>query len=351
LARSGLKLFGSRALQRSFISLARVAIRASGKAVAKALSSAKTKRTARPVAKPVAQRVRPKQEFQTQTTAVWTSGLSGTRRYRLCKPPGSKSTERLPLLVMLHGCAQDAQALASVSQMNQVAARENFLVLYPEQGRASNLQGCWNWFATRSGQAQGEAEAIASMIEQVSRLQPVDPNRVALAGLSAGASMAALLATRHPQRYRAVAMHSGVAPGVAQSQAGALSAMRGRGTTAATPLSSGMDGVPLPPLLVIHGSADTVVVPANAVNAAQRWAACEDARATAPRTLQRGARYAVTITDYLKQRRVVVSHCLINGLGHAWSGGATHMAFSDPKGPNASRMIWAFANRQFAGNS
>lgn len=251
---------------------------------------------------------------------------------------------------MLHGCAQDAQTLASVTQMNRVALRENFLVLYPEQSRASNLQGCWNWFATRSGQAQREADAIASMIEQVSRLQPVDPDRVALAGLSAGASMAALLATRHPGRYRAVAMHSGVSPGVAQSQASALGAMRGRRTAATTALSSGLNGAPLPPLLVIHGSADSIVVPSNAVDTAQRWARCEGAHAVAPRTVQRGARYAVTVTDYLKQRSVVVTHCLINGLGHAWSGGAAHLAYSDPKGPNASRMIWAFVARQFALN-
>ena len=187
------------------------------------------------------------------------------------------------------------------------------------------------------------------MIEQISRMQPVDPNRVALAGLSAGASMAALLATRHPQRYRAVAMHSGVAPGVAQSQAGALSAMCGRRSAAVTALSPGIGGAPLPPLLVIPGSAYTVVVPANAVDTAQRWAACAGARAAAPRTVQRGERYAVTVTDYLKERRVEVSHCLVNGLGHAWSGGAAHMAYSDPKGPNASRMIWAFAARQFSG--
>lgn len=71
-------------------------------------------------------------------------------------------------------------------------------------------------------------------------------------------------------------------------------------------------------------------------------------QSVAPRIVQRGARYAVTITDYVKQRRVVVTHCLINGLGHAWSGGADGLAYSDPKGPNASRMIWAFAARQFA---
>ena len=314
--------------------MARVAVRASSKVMAKALRPAKTTRPKTRGAKPVA--------------AGWTAGLAGSLRYRLFKPPDMDPTERKPLLVMLHGCAQDAQTLASVSQMNRVAARENFLVLYPEQNRTFNLQGCWNWFATRTGQAQREADAIAAMIELLIHLRPVDPDRVVLVGLSAGASMAALLATRYPRRYRAVVMHSGVAPGVAKSQASALSAMRGRNTTAPTPLSAGIAGAHLPPLLVIHGSADTIVVPTNAVHTAQRWASCLGAQPVAPRTVQRGARYAVTMTDYVKQRRTVVTHCLVNGLGHAWSGGAARLAYSDPKGPDASRMIWAFATRHFA---
>ena len=353
MAKRGFNLFGTRAFRRSLNNMARVAVRASAKAVAKALRPAKPPRSNRTIAKPVAVSGRPKPGTPATPIRIagWTSGLAGSRRYRLFKPPGSLAAERLPLLVMLHGCAQDAQSLASVSQMNRVAVRENFLVLYPEQSRASNLQGCWNWFATRSGQAQHEADAIASMIEQVTRLHPVDPDRIALAGLSAGASMAALLATRHPRRFRAVAMHSGVAPGVAKSQASALGAMRGRRTIATTPLPAGSNGAHLPPLLLIHGSADTVVVPSNAVDTAQRWAACEGAQAVAPRTVQRGARYAVTITDYEQQRRIVVTHCLINGLGHAWSGGAAHLAYSDSKGPNASRMIWAFVARQLAANT
>jgi len=37
---------------------------------------------------------------------------------------------------------------------------------------------------------------------------PVDRDRIAIAGLSAGASMAALLVTRHPGRFKALMMHS-----------------------------------------------------------------------------------------------------------------------------------------------
>jgi poly(3-hydroxybutyrate) depolymerase len=64
--------------------------------------------------------------------------------------------------------------------------------------------------------------------------------------------------------------------------------------------------------------------------------------------VQRGARYPANITDYRSPGRLVATLCEIVGLGHAWSGGAGSQTYSDPKGPDASRMIWAFAARQFA---
>ncbi|MDQ6680284.1 MAG: PHB depolymerase family esterase, partial [Pseudomonadota bacterium] len=136
-------------------------------------------------------------------------GPAGARRYRLYRPPGVQLGERLPLIVMLHGCGQDAQSFAASTKMNRVAARERFLVLYPEQDRMSNAQGCWNWFETRSGRHHGEAALIMKAIDQVCLLYSSDRAQVAVAGLSAGASMAALLVTRHPERFKAVVMHSG----------------------------------------------------------------------------------------------------------------------------------------------
>ena len=38
----------------------------------------------------------------------------------------------------------------------------------------------------------------------------------------------------------------------------------------------------------------------------------------------------------------------IETLGHAWSGGAANQSYSDGKGPDASRMLWAFVAKQFA---
>lgn len=46
---------------------------------------------------------------------------------------------------------------------------------------------------------------------------------------------------------------------------------------------------------------------------------------------------------------MVVSLGLVAGMGHAWSGGAEGMPFSDATGPDASALIWAFVKRQFPG--
>lgn len=284
-------------------------------------------------------------------SANWTTGIAigaaGPRRYRLYKPSGILRNERLPLLVMLHGCGQDADALASSSRMNTVAARERFFVLYPEQDRLANAQGCWNWYDTRTGRAQAEAHSIGAAIEQICQSQAVDRSRVAVAGISAGAGMAVLLATHHPERFRAIAMHSGIAPGVAHSSASAIKAMFGRSVTT-SPLPAIAPDIRLPALLVIHGAADHVVAPANGAEAAMRWGERVGARVSKPRRVQRGARYAATLTDYRKSGRLIATHCAVEQLGHAWSGGAAGQPYSDPKGPDASRMIWSFIARQFA---
>ena len=268
-------------------------------------------------------------------------GPAGMRRYRLFRPAGVATSERLPLLVMLHGCAQDADGFALSTRMNRLAARERFLVLYPEQDRIANPQGCWNWYDTRSGRAFAEAATVLAAIDQVSRLYPADSGRVALAGLSAGASLGALIAMRHPERFRAVVMHSGVSPGTASSTAQALSAMRGWRVVGAPPSQA-----PLPPLLVIHGSRDPVVASANARQAAEWWAAGSNAAESPPRAVQRGQRRGMTVTDFKARGRTAATLCEIDGLGHAWSGGDGRHPFGDADGPDASRLAWAFVLRQ-----
>lgn len=282
----------------------------------------------------------------------WHKGLAlgpaGARRYALFRPPGLQRNEELPLLVMLHGCGQDAAAFARSTGMNRLATRERCLLLYPEQDRLANAQGCWNWFDTRSGRARAEALSILQAIDQVCLSQPVDRSRVVIAGLSAGASLAALLVTQQPARFCALMMHSGVPPGTADSGLSALRAMRGRNHTAALVASPASMAADWPALLVLQGSADGVVAPANGRAAVTAWADAAGAKTGPARQVQRGKRYPMTVTDSrCADGRTVATLVEVAGLGHAWSGGAAGQPFSDPRGPDASRLLWAFAVRQF----
>lgn len=327
------------------------------KAFARATKPVRAKAAAVPRARPQAAAVARTPRKPLPASGEWIAGIApgpaGARRFHLYVPPGLalRPGEKLPLLVMLHGCGQTGRELAASSRMNRLAVRHRFLVLYPEQERLANAHGCWNWFDRRSGKADAEAATLLAAIDGVARRHPVDTARVAVAGLSAGASMAALLAARYPDRFCAVAMHSGVAPGSADSATTAMAAMHGR-REAHLPEppqapATGAALAPLPPLLILHGDGDNVVSVRNAVATAELWAAALGARAGTVRTLQRGKRHAMRVTEYKARGRAQVTLREIVGLGHAWSGGATGMPYSDPAGPDASTLVWAFAARQF----
>lgn len=338
MARRIRKSLWGTSLQRTLGAMTRATLRSGtrawGKAASKAMQAAAGPKPARAGSRKSA-----------APATRWITGLgvgpSSVRRYRLCRPMSAVTPA--PLLVMLHGCDQDATGFARSTRLQALAARAGWMLLFPEQERLANPQGCWNWFETRTGRAFTEAASIVAAIDQACALHGADPARVAIAGLSAGASMAGLLALHDPQRFKAVAMHSGVAPGAAHSAATALSAMQGQRMP--QPLAP---NTTLPPLLVIQGSADPLVRPANGRAAAQLWADAAGALPSIPRLVQRGKRRAMTITDFKQRGRLVATLCEVAGLGHAWSGGAARQPYSDPQGPDASRLIMAFAARAFA---
>ena len=347
----------TRAYQRNLAAL----VRATQPAPRKKAVSAQARPERKVVAKPAPQRA-PLANPSEQWIAGVAPGPAGARRFHLFVPPGlvAGPGETFALLVMLHGCRQTGSDLAAISRMNRIATRKRFLVLYPEQERMANPQGCWNWYERRSGKADAEAATVLAAVDQVARRHPVDLSRVAVAGLSAGASMAALLAALYPTRFCAVAMHSGVAPGTAESAANALAAMRGTrdaqlpdawpalpAAMTDTGLPAAPQGLRLPPLLVLHGDADRVVSVRNATATALLWAQASGARATAERTVARGQRYPMRAVDFKLRGQLAVSLREIAGLDHAWSGGASRWPYSDPAGPDASALIWAFVARQF----
>jgi poly(hydroxyalkanoate) depolymerase family esterase len=274
---------------------------------------------------------------------------AGTRSYRLYVPSTYRG-EALPLVVMLHGCKQNPDDFAAGTGMNRLAEQHNCLVLYPGQAVKANGSNCWNWFSPADQRRdQGEPSIIADMTRQIMKEYSIDPERVYVAGLSAGGAMAAIMAASYPDMYAAVAIHSGLPVGSAHDVASAFSAMKGGMPGGQGPaLSPSRQPVPV---IVFHGDRDHTVHPDNGRKAlAQCMGMAADNgfaermsrnSKTAKGKTAQGRAYTQTI--FLNEiEQAVAEQWIIHGAGHAWSGGSKAGSYTDPKGPDASAEMMRF---------
>ncbi|MFO1107477.1 MAG: PHB depolymerase family esterase [Amaricoccus sp.] len=265
------------------------------------------------------------------------AGPEGTRGYKLYVPASGRGAEEpMPLVVMLHGCTQTPEDFARGTRMNALAEELRFLVAYPGQPREAHRGRCWNWYLPpHQGRGAGEPELIAGIVRDLLATQPVDPRRVYVAGLSAGACAALVLGARYPDLFAAVGAHSGMPVGAAHDLGSSLVAAR-YGAPGDRPALA-------IPTIVFHGEADPVVNARNGRYIALRAIAPYPGLTASVRTGRvPGGRGYVRTVHRVGRGRPVAEHWLIQGSGHGWSGGHPAGSFTDPAGPDASREMLRF---------
>ena len=206
----------------------------------------------------------------------------------------------------------------------------------------------------------GEAAIVAAQIRSVRRAYRIDRKRVLVAGMSAGGALAAIIGVRFPGLVAAVAVHSGVACGAASSAVAALSVAQHGPDQDVEQIASAARAAAAPralrvPLLAIHGDADSVVGPRNAVALVRQYLRLNDHPAASAntdptrlppadaerRTVLANGRTEV-VSEWRRDGRLVARHIEIMGLGHAWSGGDPALEYNDAGPPDATALVGDF---------
>ena len=296
-------------------------------------------------------------------------------KYKLYVPSEYTSDTESPLLVMLHGCGQNPDDFAAGTNMNTLAEKKNFLVLYPDMNHPLNPLdpagynpfGCWNWFLDKNQhRGEGHPKLIYEMIHEVKSKYKIDSNKVYAAGFSAGGSLACILGVTYPDVFSGIGIYSGLAYDAANvfflTDPMAEEAKRRMEKGVPDPYECGNNAFQemgeykkKMRVIVFHGTYDTTVNPINSQQVITQWAQTN--------FLVEGGIGLADVTPSLVKSDLIngksyTQHGFNNGdgepllelwmiddMGHSWSGGSPNGSYTDPSGPNATEIIWNFLSQ------
>jgi poly(hydroxyalkanoate) depolymerase family esterase len=297
----------------------------------------------------------------------WSGWLGATpwtwpsREYLVYVPRGYSRWKRRPMIVLLHGCRQTPEEIATGTRIAALADRHGWLVLLPRQTDKANPWRCWNWFDARTSAGDGETALVLAQLRVVRRAYRAHPRRIFVAGMSAGGALAATLGMDPRQTFAGAFVHSGIASGAASGPLVALDVMlHGADTKYESIAAAARVKNPgsVVPLCAIHGDRDEVVAQINSIQLVRQYlvrngqlepSESPPAELPAPdaeSSQQVGDGRTVRTSDYRSGDRVVVRLVRVAGLGHAWSGGDAALSYNDAEPPDATALLGEFIIEQ-----
>src|ERR1035441_9389897 len=133
-----------------------------------------------------------------------------------------------PLVVVLHGCTQNATNYSGYSGWDTLANHHKFYVIHAGQQAANNSSSCFNWFLpTDYKRGQGECYSVKQMIDYMKSHYNIDSTKVFVTGLSAGACLTAVMLGAYPEIFSAGAIMAGAPYKSATDATSAYNAMNG----------------------------------------------------------------------------------------------------------------------------
>jgi poly(hydroxyalkanoate) depolymerase family esterase len=250
--------------------------------------------------------------------AVCSTGSVGALETITCVPPGmeGKTGAPAPLVLVLHGYTQDPAGLLDSTEWDVLAGAGRFYVVFPRSGPGFRA---WYWYTSGRSRGQSDPAALVAVVDAMKQAHDIDPDRIYVAGFSAGGYMAASLLADYPDVFAAGSVTSGGAhgcgvlcPSVPGPGGGAAA------VTAELPSWWNDPGARKPRLMILHGDLDQTNLPGNADQLATQWLgalgadAQPDNQALGLPAELHGYPYAV----YEKDGEVVVATVRLTDLGH-----------------------------------
>ena len=199
----------------------------------------------------------------------------GSLRMLLYVP--SKLPPMSPLVVTLHGGAQNANDYAVGAGWLALASRFGFAVLCPQQSYFNNAHLSFNWFEPADmAREGGEAHSIHQMIAHAISLRDFDVDRIFVTGMSAGGAMTAVMLATYPTVFAGGAVIAGLPYGAAANVWQAVNAMAQTDTRSDKELGdmvrkASKTSRKWPPISIWHGDSDETVTPGAGDDLVRQW--------------------------------------------------------------------------------
>lgn len=250
----------------------------------------------------------------------------------------ARSRERAPLVIMLHGGGGFAENANKMTGWSDKAAREGFIVAYPEgTGKFKDKLFTWNslhccGYAMKN--SIDDVGFISTLIDTLITTHRVDPRRVYVTGLSNGGMMAHIVGAALPDKVAAIAP--------------VISGLRGDEPAPKGPVST----------IIINGALDESVPPAGGVQG-KKGTKFDDDTLLLPANYQGDlwakANGCSPTPKYINTPPIEqwlydcpagqhVTRYLVGDNGHAWPSGERGSPMGDTPSTsmNATNVIWDF---------
>jgi len=232
------------------------------------------------------------------------------RTYEVFVP---SDTPNLPLVIVLHGHGSTGRQMERFSKFDRVAAREQFVVAYPD-----GIDRGWNDGRTGVNSDADDIAFVATLIDELAREHSIDKRRVYVTGASNGGMLTYRVGCELADRVAAIAPVIANLPAeLSCSPSAPMSVLAINGTDdPIVPYNGGQ----------VARDRGVVLSAALSTQVFARAAGCTGAEPTfAERDVDTGDNSRTYVTRYACPSSVEIALLSLGGAGHTWPGGMQYL--------------------------